>query len=121
MGPMRELQVDGQTKYLPNFRYRYFTEDLPMGLVVTRGIAALAGVKTPHMDDVILWCQEMLGKEYLVDGELKGKDLEYTRAPQRYGFEDLDTFMKVNHYLDDTTKVVESHVSSTARVETPAQ
>ena len=122
--PMREVQVDGQKKYLPNFRYRYFTEDLPMGLVVTRGIAELAGVKTPHMDDVILWCQEMLDKEYLVDGELKGKDLESTRAPQRYGFTDLDTFMKVNHYLDDDApaKAVENHVSSFAtKVETPAQ
>jgi len=94
-----------------------------MGLIVTRGIAELAGVKTPHMDDVILWCQEMLGKEYLVDGELKGKDLEHTRAPQRYGFKNLDSFMDVNHYLDDApTKAVENHVSSLAtKVETPAQ
>ncbi|KAL9186206.1 hypothetical protein ACHAXT_005444 [Thalassiosira profunda] len=97
--PMREVDVDGTTKYLPNFKYRYFTEDLPMGLIVTRGIAELAGVSTPHMDDVILWCQEKLGKEYVVDGKLAGKDLDSTRAPQRYGFSDLDTFMQVNGYL----------------------
>ena len=70
-----------------------------MGLVVTRGVAELAGVPTPHMDDVILWCQDMIGKEYLgVDGKLNGKDLNSTRAPQRYGFTDLDTFMKENNY-----------------------
>lgn len=97
--PMREVEVDGKTKYLPNFRYRYFTEDIPMGLVVTRGIAELAGVATPHMDDVIMWCQEMLGKEYIVDGKLKGKDVDSTRAPQHYGFTDLDNFMQVNQYL----------------------
>ncbi len=122
--PMREVQIDGQTKYLPNFGYRYFTEDLPMGLIVTRGIAELAGVKTPHMDDVILWSQKMLDKEYLVDGELKGKDLESTRAPQRYGYTDLDTFMETNHYLDDVpTKAVANHASSlaTTEVATPAQ
>ena len=61
--PMREVEMDGKTKYLPNFRYRYFTEDIPMGLVVTRGIAELAGVATPHMDEVIVWCQNMLEKE----------------------------------------------------------
>ncbi len=98
--PMREIEVDGQKKYLPNFRYRYFTEDIPMGLVVTRGIAELASVPTPNMDDVIIWCQKVLEKEYIVDGKLTGKDVESTRAPQRYGFSDLDTFMKVNHYLD---------------------
>ena len=121
--PMKEVQIDGQAKYLPNFGYRYFTEDLPMGLIVTRGIAELAGVKTPHMDDVILWSQEMLNKEYLVDGKLKGKDVESTRAPQRYGYTDLDTFMEVNHYLDNaSTKGVENHVSSFAtEVATPAQ
>ena len=71
-----------------------------MGLVVTRGIAELAGVATPHMDDVILWCQEMIGKEYIKDGKLVGKDIHETRAPQHYGFTDLDTFMNENHYLE---------------------
>lgn len=98
--PMREVEVDGKKKYLPNFKYRYFTEDVPMGLVVTRGIAELAGVATPHMDDVILWCQEMIGKEYIKDGKLVGKDIHETRAPQHYGFTDLDTFMNENHYLE---------------------
>lgn len=98
--PMREVEIDGETKYLPNFKYRYFTEDIPMGLVVTRGIAELADVPTPHMDDVILWCQKMIGKEYLVDGKLTGEDLHSTRAPQHYGFTSLDKFMEANHYLE---------------------
>ena len=72
-----------------------------MGLVVTRGIAELAGVPTPHMDDVIYWCQKMIGKEYLsLDGKVNGKDLLSTRAPQRYGYNDLESFMKNNHYLE---------------------
>jgi hypothetical protein len=75
---------DGRT-YLPNFKYRYFTEDIPCGLVVTRGVTELAGVPTPRMEDVIVWCQEKMGKEYLVNGNLAGKDLESTRSPQHYG------------------------------------
>ena len=78
-----------------------------MGLVVTRGIAELAGVSTPHMDEVIIWCQEMIGKEYLVNGKLAGADLHSTRAPQHYGYTDLDTFMEVNHYLDDPTTMAQ--------------
>ena len=103
--PMREVQADGKTKYLPNFRYRYFSEDIPMGLVVTKGIAELANVATPHMDEVIMWCSKVMGKEYLVDGELKGKDLHETRCPQHYGFTDLDTFLKVNHYLEESAAI----------------
>jgi hypothetical protein len=97
--PMIELDTPDGKKYAPNFKYRYFTEDIPCGLVVTRGIAELAAVQTPHMDDVIVWCQEMMGKEFLVDGKLVGKDLESTRSPQHYGCKDLDTFMKANHYI----------------------
>lgn len=100
--PMREVQSDGKTKYLPDFRYRYFSEDIPMGLVVTKGIAELANVATPHMDEVITWCSKMMGKEYLVDGKLRGKDLHETRCPQHYGFTDLDTFLRVNHYLEES-------------------
>uniref|UniRef100_A0A7S0ASB5 Opine dehydrogenase domain-containing protein n=1 Tax=Minutocellus polymorphus TaxID=265543 RepID=A0A7S0ASB5_9STRA len=103
--PMREVEIDGQKKYTPNFKYRYFTEDIPMGLVVTRGIAELAGVPTPHMDDVIVWCSQMIGKQYLVEGKLTGKDLHSTRAPQHYGYTDLDKFMEANHYLDAATGV----------------
>jgi hypothetical protein len=98
--PMREVDTSDGKKYMPNFNYRYFSEDVPMGLIVTRGIAELAGVPTPNMDEVILWCQEKMGKEYLTHGTLTGKDLSTTRAPQTYGFTDLDTFLKVNHYIE---------------------
>ena len=46
----------------------------------------------------IVWCQERIGKEYVVDGKLCGKDVDSSRAPQHYGFHDLDSFMKVNGY-----------------------
>ncbi|CAB9517829.1 Octopine dehydrogenase [Seminavis robusta] len=97
--PMSEVDTPEGKKYVPNFRYRYYTEDIPMGLVVTKGIAELAGVPTPNMDEVIVWCQEMIKKEYVVDGKLSGKDVDSSRAPQHYGFTDLDTFMKQNRYI----------------------
>jgi hypothetical protein len=100
--PMKEIKTDdGTKKYLPDFRYRYFTEDIPCGLCVTKGIAELAGVPTPNMDKVIVWCQKNMGKEFLTDdGKLAGKDIDATRSPQHYGFTDLDSFMKANHYIE---------------------
>ena len=64
--PTIEVEIGGEKKFLPNFQYRYFSEDLPCGLLVTRGIAELAGVETPNIDKVLIWAQKMMGKEYLV-------------------------------------------------------
>lgn len=85
--------------YLPLFEHRYFTEDLPCGIIVQKGIAELAGVPTPVMDKVIYWCQDKIGKEYLVNGKLNGKDIATTKTPQRYGFQDLKTFLQDNGYI----------------------
>lgn len=91
----------GQEGYLPLFDHRYLNEDLPCGILVQKGIAQLAGVPTPVMDKVIAWCQDRCvpPREYIVDGnKLMGKDLVTTKTPQRYGFNDLKTFMEANGY-----------------------
>jgi len=80
-------------KYLPDFAYRYMTEDMPCGLVVMKGIALVAGVPTPTMDKVIEWAQSKMGAEYLVNGQLSGKDVAKSRSPQAYGIQDLDTML----------------------------
>jgi hypothetical protein len=68
----------------PDFENRVMTEDLPMGLVPIRGLAELAGVATPTLVKVILWSQSILGKEYLRDGKLLGRDIGETRAPSNF-------------------------------------
>ena len=82
--PVTMNKSDGT--YVPDFKYRYLTEDIPCGLVVLRGIATIAGVPTPCIDEVLSWGQKCMGKEYLVNGELTGKDMKETRSPQAYGF-----------------------------------
>ncbi|XP_031563177.1 tauropine dehydrogenase-like [Actinia tenebrosa] len=76
-------------KFVPDFEYRYFTEEIPYGIIVMRGIAEVVGVATPHIDKVITWAQTIMNKEYLVDGKIQGKDVKDTRAPQRYGYATL--------------------------------
>ncbi|OWF44774.1 octopine dehydrogenase-like [Mizuhopecten yessoensis] len=77
----------------PDFSSRYLTEELPMGLVVFRGLADVLGVQVPHSDMLIEWGQEKMGKEYLVGGKLTGKDIDSTRCPQRYGFTTLEAIL----------------------------
>ncbi|HEY0098462.1 MAG TPA: NAD/NADP octopine/nopaline dehydrogenase family protein [Pyrinomonadaceae bacterium] len=75
--------------YLPDFNHRFLAEDVPYGLVVIRGIAEIARVPTPCIDTVLRWCQQRLGREYLVGSRLIGKDLATTRCPQRYGLKTI--------------------------------
>ena len=88
--PMKST-ADG--KLVPNFEYRYLTEDIPYGLVVMKGIAEVAQVATPVIDRMILWAQEKMGKEYMVDGKISGKHVPETRSPQRYGLTTLETML----------------------------
>ena len=90
--PMKETD-DGLL--VPDFTYRYTREDVPYGLVIMKGIAEIAGVRTPTIDEVITWAQGKLDKEYIVGSELKGKDVTSTRAPQSYNFKTLDDLFNV--------------------------
>jgi len=73
---------------------RYLTEDVPFGLLVTKGIASVVGVETPTIDEVITKTSAWIGKEYLIDGELIGRDVMTTRAPQRYGIDSLEGLIR---------------------------
>ncbi|KAJ7384040.1 hypothetical protein OS493_024054 [Desmophyllum pertusum] len=57
------------------------------------GIAEIVGIKTPNIDKVLTWCQKKMGKEYLVNSKLQGKDVASSRAPQRYGFTTLESIL----------------------------
>jgi hypothetical protein len=84
------LRLIEENAYVPWFEARYLSEDVPYGLLVTRGIAELAGVATPAIDLVIVWAQERLGKEYLINGRVAGRDVAESRAPQRFGIRSVD-------------------------------
>ncbi|MCM1152182.1 MAG: NAD/NADP octopine/nopaline dehydrogenase family protein [Muribaculum sp.] len=54
---------------------RYFTEDVPFGILLIKAYAEKTGVCTPTIDKVIYWAQRVMGKEYLVEGKLSGRDM----------------------------------------------
>jgi hypothetical protein len=80
--------------WVPDFANRYFTEDIPEGFCMYKGIADLAGVDTPTIDLILGFFQNLMGKEYLKDGKLAGKDVGETKSPQRYGINSLADLLK---------------------------
>jgi hypothetical protein len=89
--PMVELAPG---RLVPNFQYRYLTEDVPYGLVITRALAEIAGVETPMIDEVISWAQHAMDKDYLIDGRLEGLDMTDLPTPQNHGIRSLDDLVE---------------------------
>lgn len=92
-GPLRSVKAPvferSCGKFVPNFQYRFLSEDVPFGLVVTKSIAQLADVQTPAIDEVLNWAQEKLEKRYLVDGLLDMREAQRLPLPQNYGIDTL--------------------------------
>ena len=76
--------------FVPDFTNRYFSEDINLGLCGYKGLADICGVSTPVITKIITWAQSHMGKEFLVDGKLVGKDVGETDAPQRFGIVSVD-------------------------------
>ena len=80
--------------WVPDFQSRYFTEDFPEGFCMYKGIADLAGVETPTIDLILTHFQNLMGKEYIKNGKLAGKDVGETKSPQRFGLHSLEQLLK---------------------------
>jgi hypothetical protein len=100
VAPMVEVRPG---RFVPNYSYRYLTEDVPFGLVVTRALADLVGVETPTIDEVIRWGQVAMQKQYLIDGQLTGRDAQDLPLPQRHGARTLEDLL--DWYNDESAAV----------------
>lgn len=84
--PMIEVRPGA---FVPDFQYRYISEDVPFGLVATRALAELVDVGTPAIDEVINWAQSVTQKSYLVGEKLLGVDARALPLPQNHGVSTL--------------------------------
>ncbi len=89
--PVKEIAPG---RFVPDFGYRYLTEDVPFGLVVTKALADLAGVVTPAIDEVVEWSQSRMGRSYLVHGRLEGHDVADVPTPQNYGIASVPQLLR---------------------------
>jgi hypothetical protein len=105
-GPLqarRAPMVEGPDgRLVPNFHYRYLTEDVPYGLLVTRAIAELARVETPAIDRVVRWAEKRMEKEYFAH-QAAGKDTHGLPLPQNHGIASLDAL--IDWYVCDASGV----------------
>jgi predicted dinucleotide-binding enzyme len=97
-------------KFVPNFGYRYLSEDVPFGLVITRALAEIANVETPMIDEVVSWAQAAMKTVYLVDGKLRGPDAMDLPIPQRHRVFELQDL--IEWYGADPSEVRRSRMSS---------
>jgi hypothetical protein len=88
--PMTEIAPG---EFVPDFQYRYLSEDMPYGLAVVKAIGEMAAVATPTLDAVIEWSQQKLGKQYLVNEKLTGANVHELRIPQNYGVNNLSDLL----------------------------
>ena len=68
------IEVDGG--YKVDSSIRYFTEDIPFGLLLIKAFAEKTETATPHIDKILYWAQNVMDKEYIIDGKLIGKDCQ---------------------------------------------
>jgi len=87
--PMKEVEGG----FAVDFKNRYFMEDIPEGVAMYKGIADIVGVPTPTIDKIVCFFQAFMGKEYIKDGKLAGKDVGETKSPQRYGITTLEALL----------------------------
>lgn len=88
-------------RFVPDFAYRYLSEDVPFGLVPTRALAELVDVRTPATDEVISWAQSVLRKQYLIGSRLVGPDARDLPLPQNCGVDTVSDL--VAWYRDHET------------------
>ncbi len=77
-------------QWVPDFGARYLTEDVPYNMVAVKGLAELSDVPTPTIDLLIGWSQQRLGREWLMNGKVGGRDVAQSFAPQRFGIATLE-------------------------------
>lgn len=103
--PLRPITIEESKRYevedgfTIDVEHRFFLEDVPFGLVVLRDLADLVGIQVPHISEILIWCQELMGKQYLVKttNQLNGKDLHETGAPKVFGIQSLQQLTQGAH------------------------
>ena len=86
-------QENGQ--FAIDYSNRYFTEDIPYGLLIIKSLGLLLEVPTPTIDQVIYWTQEHMGKCYLVEGQLTGKDIKESGVVSNYQIHSLTSLLNL--------------------------
>lgn len=81
------------TGVIPDHNSRLFHDDIPFGLCIIKDLAELLELPTPMIDKVISWHQRLMGKEYIVGGKLRGRNVSETPLPSQLGFDNMNNLL----------------------------
>jgi hypothetical protein len=80
--------------YVPDYKSRYLTEDIPFGLLFSKSVAEMVGIRTPRIDKVIRVAGSWIGKRYLGDdGSVSEPDSKEARIPWNYGIDSAEALV----------------------------
>lgn len=85
-------------EYMIDKHCRFFTDDIPYGLLITKWIAEQLGEEVPFIDEIINWVQELRGDKFLttnnkVDLEACLKDDHTSGIPPSYGVTSVEDIL----------------------------
>ncbi len=84
--------------FIPDLDSRYFTADIPYGLIIIKSFGMIYSVDTPTIDMIIKWYQKILNKDYInFSNNTFGDDSKELNIPQLYG---IDCDEKVKEFYD---------------------
>ena len=91
------LEGEDGTRVL-NTQCRFFTDDIPYGLLLAKWVAEQLDVKTPHLNVVIMWAQKLRGEHWLnddstIDMEFCTKHKHHSGLPPTYGINNVDEIL----------------------------
>lgn len=86
-------QKDGQ--FAIDYSNRYFTEDIPYGLLIIKSLGILLNLSTPMIDKVIYWTQMKMNKSYLINGQLTGKDIQESGVLSNYQIHSITSLLNL--------------------------
>ncbi len=88
--PLTLPMIKEEKGFRPDFSSRFYTEDFPFGVCIIKALALLADVETPTIDTILEWYTRMTGKQYFVNSNEYGKDIDETAIPQLYGIKNIE-------------------------------
>ena len=92
---LKTPSIELENGYIPDFSSRYFTADIPYGLVVIKSFAMIYNIKTPNIDIIINWYQKIVEKEYIdLNNNKLGKDSNDLSLPQLYRIKSNNDIIK---------------------------
>lgn len=77
---------------------RFFTDDIPYGVLIAKWVAGKLNVETPFIDEIIQWAQELRGESFLDEnGEINIhyclKEKYTSGIPESYGISSVEDIL----------------------------